>query len=93
MPEGGMPPSEGTPVPSSPRFDRLVEILQANPRASLEDLVASIPAPDRDHFALMYRSRGLQEASLSDPRVILYGPDARFIVTFNGDAAQAGQAP
>src|SRR5256885_10047748 len=42
------------------------------------------------YTTLFRSSRSLQGASPENPRVILYGPDARFIVTFNGSPAQRG---
>src|SRR5256885_17060270 len=41
-------------------------------------------------FRSVFESRSLQGASPENPRVILFGPDARFIVTFNGSPAQRG---
>jgi hypothetical protein len=38
----------------------------------------------------MFRSRSLQSASYESPRAILYGSDARFIVTFNGAGSLSG---
>src|SRR2546422_1224864 len=38
----------------------------------------------------LFESRSLQGASFDSPRAIVFGPDARFIVTFNGSPAQRG---
>src|SRR5690349_15808778 len=53
-------------------------------------LLAALPAPQRTRYALMFESRSLQGATPENPRVILFGPDARFILTFNGSPAQRG---
>jgi hypothetical protein len=57
---------------------------------SVDDVLANMPASFRGRYTLMFASRSLQGASFEAPRAILYGPDARFIVTFNGDSAQRG---
>jgi hypothetical protein len=56
----------------------------------IADLVAMLPARDRSHFALVFDSRSLHEASFENPRVILYGETGRVIVTFNGAPEQRG---
>ena len=58
--------------------------------ASVEAAIALLPVSLRTDYVLVFSSRSLQEASLEAPRVVLYGPDARFIVTFNGDGGQRG---
>jgi hypothetical protein len=58
--------------------------------ASVEQLIAALPFTLRSRYALVFDSRSLQGASFRDPRVILYGPDARLVVTFNGDPSQRG---
>src|SRR5262249_19298254 len=44
----------------------------------------------RSHYVLMFRSRSLHGSSFAHPRAILFDPEARFVVSFNGDAGQAG---
>lgn len=57
---------------------------------SVEATLAALPGPFRSRYALMFDSRSVQGASFENPRAILYGADARFVLTFNGDPAQAG---
>ena len=71
-------------------FASLLSLLQREHIDSIEQLLASLPAEQRSHYAVMFESRSLQSASFENPRVILFGPDARFIVTFNGSPAQRG---
>jgi cytochrome c553 len=71
-------------------FASLQSLLQREHIDSVERLLAALPAAQRTHYALMFESRSLQSASFDNPRVILFGPDARFIVTFNGSPAQRG---
>ena len=39
---------------------------------------------------LMYSSFSIQESSFEEPRAIVFGPDAQFIFTFNGNSKQLG---
>jgi hypothetical protein len=71
-------------------FGALRSLLEGQDIGSIEELLAALPAPLRAHHALMFESRSLQGASLENPRVILFGPDARFILTFNGSPSQRG---
>jgi cytochrome c553 len=71
-------------------FASLQSLLSQQNIGSVEQLLAALPAAQRNRYALVFESRSLQGASLENPRVILYGPDARFIVTFNGGPAQRG---
>ena len=71
-------------------FAALLSILKSQDIGSVEELLAALPAPQRARYALMFDSRSLQGASPENPRVILFGPDARFILTFNGSPVQRG---
>ena len=71
-------------------FASLQSLLSHQNIGSVEELLAALPAAQRNRYALVFESRSLQGASPENPRVILFGPDARFIVTFNGSAAQRG---
>jgi len=71
-------------------FTSLQSLLSRQDINSVEELIAALPAAQRSRYALVFESRSLQGASLENPRVILYGADARFIVTFNGSPAQRG---
>src|SRR6266480_4658606 len=71
-------------------FASLQSLLSHQDIGSVEKLIAALPAAQRNRYALVFESRSLQGASPENPRVILYGPDARFIVTFSGSPAQRG---
>jgi len=71
-------------------FASLQSLLSQQDIGSVEELITALPAMQRNRYALVFESRSLQGASLESPRVILFGPDARFIVTFNGSPAQRG---
>jgi hypothetical protein len=71
-------------------FDSLRQLIRAGNIGTIEQLLAALPATERSHYTLVFESRSLQGASLKSPRAILFGPDARLILTFNGDPAQRG---
>ncbi len=71
-------------------FASLQSLLSQQDIGSVEELIAALPPVQRNRYALVFESRSLQGASLENPRAILFGPDARFIVTFNGSPAQRG---
>lgn len=56
---------------------------------NLDEVIALLPESLRRNFALQYESHGLMDSSLQFPRPILFGQDAKFIVTFNGEKSQA----
>ena len=71
-------------------FASLQSLLSQQDIGSVEELIAALPPVQRNRYALVFESRSLQGASPENPRAILFGPDARFIVTFNGSPAQRG---
>jgi hypothetical protein len=71
-------------------FQALQLLVQSQDLGSIEQLLAALPGLQRGNYALMFASRSLQGATSLNPRAILFGPDARFIITFNGDPGQRG---
>lgn len=71
-------------------FQALEGLIAAHQVQTVEELLAVLPAELRSHYVLVFASRSLQQASLRNPRVILFGEDARLILTFNGDSGQRG---
>jgi hypothetical protein len=71
-------------------FESLQQLLHTQNIGTVEQLIAALPATQRGNYALVFESRSLQGASFENPRAILFGPDARFIVTFDGSPAQRG---
>jgi hypothetical protein len=71
-------------------FAHLQSQLQQQQVHSVEGLIALLPVSMRSHYVLLFASRSLQAASFENPRAILYGKDAQFIVTFNGHPQQRG---
>lgn len=71
-------------------FLALKQLITQQQLGSIETLLARLPAAFRAGYVLVFDSRSLQQASFSDPRAILFGDDARFILTFNGAPSQRG---
>lgn len=71
-------------------FTSLQALLQHEHIETIEQLLPVLPEAQRSHYTLMFESRSLQGASIDNPRVILFGPDGRFILTFNGSPDQPG---
>jgi cytochrome c553 len=79
------------PAPcATPMTDRLLQSISEQRVTTLEGALRLLPTSTRSHFALVFNSRSLQEASFENPRAVLFGNDARFVVTFNGKAGQRG---
>ncbi|MGZ6441016.1 MAG: hypothetical protein ACXWRU_13235 [Pseudobdellovibrionaceae bacterium] len=74
-------------------FSNLMKTLKDNDTKSIEEalLVVSRQYPEYLEFhTLMYDSFSLQKSSFLEPRVIVYGPKADFILTFNGGTHMRG---
>ncbi|HEV7611707.1 MAG TPA: hypothetical protein VGO37_07535 [Steroidobacteraceae bacterium] len=71
-------------------IDTLAAYIRTRNVQSVEEMLALLPSELRANYALAFASRSLQDATPSAPRAILFGSDARFIVTFNGDAGKRG---
>jgi len=67
--------------------------VKQNPKASLEQFLDWITLTDpaqMEWFTLMRQSQSAQGASPHFPRAIVFGPEAKFIFTFNGHESQQG---
>lgn len=71
-------------------FQSLSNFIRANNIQSIEALLPLLPESYRRHYVLVYNSRSRQDASMDHPRVISFGSDARFILTFNGEPGARG---
>jgi hypothetical protein len=65
-------------------------LIETEKIASVEELLPRLSAQDRYGYVLAFDSRSLQGASFRNPRAIVFGIDAKFIFTFNGDPRQRG---
>jgi mono/diheme cytochrome c family protein len=70
--------------------DVLTGLIRNRNARTVEEVLALLPSELRENYALAFASRSLQDATPSAPRAILYGGDARLIITFNGDAGKRG---
>jgi hypothetical protein len=71
-------------------YEDLVSLIQNKNLKSMEEVLPQLPEDLRANYTLMYKSRALQQASYLNPRAILFGRDAKFILTFNGDQSAFG---
>jgi len=78
------------PSSDTPKFAALRHTIAAHDVRSVEELLPLLSPALRSRYVLVFDSRSMQEASLSSPRVLLFGSDARFMISFNGDARQRG---
>lgn len=74
-------------------FDKLLEISKnsSNIEAALKTLRSNFPEVMLTH-TLVYDSLSIQQATFEEPRVIVFGPDAKFVFSFNGNAGMRGGA-
>jgi hypothetical protein len=57
---------------------------------SVEDVLSQLSTDLLKYYSLIRESRSLQESSPQNPRVVLFGQDAKFILAFNGDPKEKG---
>ena len=67
-------------------YDRFAERLRAQGVRTVEAALEEVPPEHWAHYVLMYESGSLQTASPTQPRVILHGRDAKFILAYNGSS-------
>ena len=78
------------PVAGAIDFATLQRTIADHNVRSIEELLPLLPTDLRSRYVLMFRSRSLHGSSFAHPRAILFDPEARFVVSFNGDVSQAG---
>jgi len=70
-----------------PTFARLVRERGAT---SVGEALALLPAEVRLNYTLIHHSRSIQQGSVENPRVLLFGTDAKLVVAFNGSPDETG---
>lgn len=73
-------------------FEALRSLVDGTAAGGMAAVIAALPEELRSRYTLVFDSRSLQGASWSNPRAVLFGSDARLVVTFNGDPSQRGYA-
>ncbi len=69
-------------------FEQLRAIVEVEGVRDLPGVIGRLPDEMKANYTLVYASRSLQGASYEYPRAVLFGSDARFVVTFNGHPTQ-----
>ena len=64
------------------------EIAHPGKTLNIPDVLDLLPVEYRTYSVLMYRSASAQESSPENPRAIVFGLDAKTIISFNGDSLQ-----
>lgn len=71
-------------------YEDLVSLIQNKNLKNVEEVIAELPQDLRSNYTLMYQSRSLQQATSLNPRAILFGKEAQFILAFNGEENEIG---
>lgn len=71
-------------------FEAMLHLIERQKITTIEALLPQLPESMLSNYVLVYSSRSLQEASPQNPRAVLFGSDASFIMSFNGDFKQKG---
>lgn len=75
------------------RFNDLKNLLVNYNISSIEQALPLLNAKYYEYLrfhTLMYGSFSIQKSSFEEPRALVFGPDARFIFSFNGNSNQMG---
>ncbi len=79
-----------TPAVTAMSFAGLKQVIVDRNVRSIEDLLPLLPEDLRSRYVLMFRSRSLHGSTFAHPRAILFDPEARLVISFNGNPGQAG---
>ncbi len=66
-------------------YEGLRELIESQRLTRIEDVIPQLPPEFHEHYTLMHTSRSLQGASPTAPRGILFGKDAKLVISFGGD--------
>ncbi len=66
----------------------LKKLIREQDLRSVEDVLPFLPKELRNNFTVQHQGFGLQGATSEKPRIILFGKDGKFILTFNGSNEQ-----
>ena len=71
-------------------YEDLVDLIRNKFISTIDQVLPHLPAEFLENYTLAYDSRSLHESSPDFPRVILFGNNAKLILTFNGSPDQRG---
>ncbi|HEX4922795.1 MAG TPA: hypothetical protein VFV50_01875, partial [Bdellovibrionales bacterium] len=71
-------------------FEKLQRVVRECKVTDLDKLLGLFPVSHRSNYVLSYKSRGIQDASMSHPRVVMMGRNGHAIYSFNGNPKHAG---
>lgn len=74
-------------------YEDVVSLIKSKDIKSIDHLLAELPADYRSSYTFMHTSQSLQYADYKDPRVILYGRDAKLIMTFTSEIEDLRSTP
>lgn len=69
-------------------IEDLRALVRENDLTMVEEVIERLPQEYKKNFTLAYDSQSLQGSSYENPRAILFGRNARFVLSFNGDPTQ-----
>src|SRR4051794_24311568 len=70
-------------------YNQVKKLIEECEIHTIEALLPHLPESYRSSYLLLHHSRSGQSASPENPRVILFGKDAKLILAFNGDPSQS----
>lgn len=74
--------------PNEISYDWLKNLIITKKLTTIDSVIPLLPKTYRESFLLMRESHSMQEASLENPRAIVFGQNAKLIMAFNGDSSQ-----
>lgn len=82
------------PLEEEMTYEKLKKLIVDQGIDDIADLIKALPWQMRENnYVVMYRSRSLQHASITQPRILSYTPTARLILSFNsGDRIISGKS-
>ncbi len=68
----------------------MVKLIKDNNATKVEDVLARLPKSYLTNWAMECNSSSAQQSDHNNPRIMMYGGDARTTISINGDAAHNG---
>ena len=71
-------------------IDAVEDLIHTHNIQSVEEFLPLLPETYLSHYALVFNSRSLQSSTFANPRVLMYGNNAKLVMSFNGSPDQKG---